>query len=76
MSKLFSACGKLVGHYPIAGWLRTTCNYMKRRVEVIGWEDRVDGQIIAVMWEVIEEVQQHNPVQEKSHVPKSEKGIV
>ena len=35
--ELFSACGKLVGHYPIAGWLRTTCNYMKRRADGIGW---------------------------------------
>ena len=28
--KLFSACCKPVGHYPIARWLRTTCSYMKR----------------------------------------------
>ncbi|XP_076049741.1 uncharacterized protein LOC143030477 [Oratosquilla oratoria] len=28
--KLFSLCGKLVGHYSVAGWLRTECSYTKR----------------------------------------------
>ena len=46
-----------MGHNPIAGWLRITSNYMKRRIDGIGWEDRVDGEIVAVMWEVVEEVQ-------------------
>ena len=23
---LFSICGKLVGHYPVAGWLRVACS--------------------------------------------------
>ena len=31
--ELFSVCGRLVGHYPIAGWLRVACSYVKRRVE-------------------------------------------
>ena len=29
-AELFSICGKLVGHYPIAGWLRPACSYVKR----------------------------------------------
>ena len=29
----FSICGKLVGHYPVAGWLRMACSYVKRRAE-------------------------------------------
>lgn len=31
--ELFSACGRLVGHYPIVGWLRVACSYVKRRAE-------------------------------------------
>ena len=28
--QLFSVCGRLVGHYPICGWLRVTCSFAKR----------------------------------------------
>ena len=28
--ELFSVCGKLLGHYPVAGWLRTACSFVKR----------------------------------------------
>ena len=31
--ELFSICGKLVGHYPVAGWLRVACSYIKRHAE-------------------------------------------
>lgn len=27
--ELFSICGRLIGHCPIAGWHRTTCSYIK-----------------------------------------------
>ena len=27
---LFLWCGKLVGHYPVAGWLRLQCSFLKR----------------------------------------------
>ena len=74
--ELFSVCGKLVGYNPIAGWLRTTFSYMKRRVDEIGWEDRVNGATVAVEREVVEEVRRQDPAREKWHVPKSEKGIV
>ena len=29
--QLFSWCGKIISHYPIAGWLRVACSYIKRR---------------------------------------------
>ena len=28
--ELFSICGRLVAHYPIAGWLRVACSYIKQ----------------------------------------------
>ena len=31
--ELFSVCGKLVGPYPVAGWLRVACSYIKRHAE-------------------------------------------
>ena len=40
--KLFSICGRLVGHYPVCGWLRLACSYVKRRCEgeSVGRRDR------------------------------------
>ena len=38
--ELFSIYGKLLGHYPVAGWLRLACSYVKRRSSGIDWEDR------------------------------------
>ena len=38
---LFSICGKLVGHYPVAGWLRVACSYVKQRAEGGWWYDYV-----------------------------------
>ena len=38
---LFSICGKLVGHYPVAGWLSVSCSYVKRRAERGRWDDYV-----------------------------------
>lgn len=74
--ELFSACGKMVGHYPISGWLRIACSYLKRRTEEINWEDVVDSETTGVVQEVVEEVQHHDPVQGRWHVPKLEKGVV
>ena len=31
--ELFSVFGKLVGHYPRAGWLRVACSYAKHNAE-------------------------------------------
>lgn len=41
--KLHSWIGELVGHYPVAGWLRVACGYLQRctAAEKIGWDDAV-----------------------------------
>ena len=74
--ELLSTCGKLVGYYPVAGWLRTTCSYMKRTADGIGWEDRMDGETVVVTREIVKEVRWQDPVRMKWHVLKSEKSIV
>ena len=43
--ELFSICGKLLGHYPVAGWLRLACSYVIRRASGVDWEDRVDCKL-------------------------------
>ncbi|KAF2348571.1 hypothetical protein FHG87_020672 [Trinorchestia longiramus] len=54
--ELFSACGTLVGHYPIAGCLRVACSYMKRRAERSHWEDFVGEHAMSMIREVIKRV--------------------
>ena len=38
---VFSLCGRLVGHFPVCGWLRVTCRVLKRRASSVtkGWGD-------------------------------------
>ena len=60
--ELFSICGKLTGHYPIAGWLRIACSYIKRQVEGEKWDDMVGERTTATMKEVLKEVEREDPV--------------
>ena len=39
--ELFSLCGKLVGHYPVVGWLHVASSYIKRHAEGLGWGGQV-----------------------------------
>ena len=45
--QLHSWIGELVGHYPVAGWLRVACSYLQRctAAEHIGWDDPVSEEI-------------------------------
>lgn len=74
--ELFSICGKLTGHYPIAGWLRISCSYMKRRASVVGWEDAVDDEVEGMLRDVLVRVGNEDPVKGKWFVPKATRGIV
>ena len=74
--ELFSICGKLVGHYPVAGWLRVSCSYIKRRAEGVNWEDKVGQETMAMLRELIERVRNEDPVHGRWYAPKVEKGVV
>ena len=74
--ELFSVCGKLVGHYPITGWLQVACSYVKRRAEGVKWEDKVGQETVKMMREIVERVRRDDPVNGRWYAPKSEKGVV
>ena len=62
---VFSLCGKLVGHYPVCGWLRVAVSYIKRRANEAseGWNDLIIGDgVQAMLSEVLEQVKQSDPV--------------
>ena len=69
-------CGKLVGHYPVAGWLRAACSYIKRHAEGDKWTDYVGDETRTKMVEVISEVRKADPVKGRWQVPKTDKGEV
>ena len=39
--ELFSLCGRLTSHYPVAGWLRVACGYLKGHSEGQRWDDGI-----------------------------------
>lgn len=69
-------CGRLVGHYPIAGWLRIACSYVKRRAEGVKWEDKVGERSVTMMQDIVERVKKEDPVRGSWYVPKWEKGVI
>ena len=73
---LFSVCGKLVGHYPKAGWLRVACSYLKRHAAGSSWSDYVGDEVRDRIREVVEEVKSADPVRGVWQAPKVDAGVV
>lgn len=60
--QLFSVCGKLTGHYPVAGWLRTACSYVKRLTNDVGWDDEVPERPFLLAREILDSAERKDPV--------------
>ena len=75
---VFAWCGQLVAHLPVAGWLRPTAAWLKRRVNALtrGWDDPTDDpELRAQVSQVADRVTHSDP----AHGPwrlKGEKLIV
>ena len=39
--EVFSVCGKLTGHCPVAGWLHVACSFVKSAVAQGDWDEAV-----------------------------------
>ena len=50
--QVFSLCGKLVGHYPVAGWLRVACSFVKRNRSSNAWDSFAGSVAIQRLREV------------------------
>ena len=74
--QVFSICGKLVGHYPIAGWLRVACSYLKRCCEGTLWEDYIGERAEDMAKELLSRVRVADPVHGIWHVPAVSSGRV
>ena len=74
--ELFSICGKLVGHYPVAGWLRVACSYIKREANGCAWDEEVGPRARNLLAEVRERIRIEDPVQGAWTVPEGDSGTV
>lgn len=73
--QLFSICGQVTGHYPVAGWLRPACSLLKRSSSG-GWDEVVSDDVRRKTQEIIDKVRDDDPVRGKWEVPITEKGAV
>jgi hypothetical protein len=60
---LFSLCGQLIGHFPVCGWLRPACSYVKRCLNQQKWEDVSNIRAMGMMNEILRKVSEHDPAQ-------------
>lgn len=62
---VFSYCGKIIGHYPVCGWLRVAVAFMKRRANYItqSWDEVIeDDELQACLRETVSEMRKNDPV--------------
>ena len=57
-----SMCGKLVGHFPVASWLRPACSFVKRLANSVGWDSKVDAKTVELAQELWKRVETEDPV--------------
>lgn len=74
--EVFSVCGKLVGHYPVAGWLRVACSFVKRQAEGNRWDDYAGDRACTLLKEVVERVHVEDPIKGRWKVGSEIEGIV
>ncbi|XP_067939885.1 uncharacterized protein [Watersipora subatra] len=74
--ELYSICGKYIGHYPVARWLRVACSYLKREINAYGWDDEVHSNVKKKLDEIDNSIHRHDPVTGQWKVPASESGKV
>ena len=73
--ELFSICGKLVGHYPIAGWLRAACSLIKRTAGDVKWDEKIPAYAEEMIREVLARVSKDNLVKGMGEVNGGEGGV-
>jgi hypothetical protein len=69
--QLFSWTGQLVGHFPVAGWLRPACSYIKRMSNDVDWEEEVGSHVLRMARELQCRVDQCDPVGGIWNVPEN-----
>ena len=67
--QLFSLCGKLVGHYPVAGWLRVVSSFVKRGCQGDVWDSLAGTTATTRLKDVLTRLNSDDPVKGLWSVP-------
>ena len=65
---LFSLCGRLTGHYPVAGWLRPHCSFLKRLGSDGSWDEPVSKSVRKLVDELVKRALSEDPVKGQWYV--------
>ena len=60
--EFFSICGKLIGHYPIGGWLRIASSFAKRQCGGKNWDHKVGMHAMTILNDIFDKLKNHDPV--------------
>lgn len=66
--EVFSFCGKLVGHFPVCGWLRVATAFIKRKANLSteSWDEVIhNSEVCELMKETVDKVRFNDPVRGK-----------
>jgi ribonuclease HI len=73
---VFSLCGQLIGHFPVASWLRPACSFLKRQLSDHKWEDAIDQTNLSILIDIVKSVSEKDPVAGAWAVPTCKEGVV
>jgi len=59
--QIFSWCGQLTGHLPVANWLRPACSFLKRLCSEGQWDDEVSDRAMLVAKDIEARFQAKDP---------------
>ena len=60
--EVFSLCGSLTAHYPIANWLRVACSFLKRESSSGHWDENVSKDVEDMVLDLLEKLKNSDPV--------------
>ena len=75
---LYQWCGVLISHYPVAGWLRVHCSWLKRlsALEELEWDEMLPDKLVTLCIDLAVKLSQHDPVQGVWQVSQNDKPCV
>jgi ribonuclease HI len=60
--RIFAWCGQLLGHFPVASWLRPACSFVKRQTNGLKWDQKVGESVIKMARDIQSRVEKDDPV--------------
>ena len=70
---LYSWCGSLISHYPVARWLRVHCSWLKRLSSLhnLDWDSPLPEKMVLRCIDLAQKLSEHDPVHGLWYVPRN-----